>query len=1257
MHKEQENKQIAEENRVFFPLVVIGAGEGGVEGLTELFTQLPANTGMGFVYIENAQKKPKHAVEKLLQQATTMVVSRVSKPVTILKDHVYILPPDATVTINNGVLTPNETEPSNAPRLVIDQFMLHVAETWNARSIGIVLSGVMEDAALGLKAIKSAGGITYAQDESAPYPTMPRAAIAQGSVDNILPPAEMAKELDRLSKLPGLQLFYADNDESPLLEEQQQLSGKIEELEPVAPILQMLKIVVGVDFTHYKENTIKRRILRRMILFKMESVSAYLDYLKKNKSEIHSLYNDLLINVTHFFRDPDAVELLSGTILPQLLNDRSYENPLRIWVPACSTGEEAYSMAMLIIEAMGDRPNLQAVEIFATDLSEQAITKARIGAYAINDLGQVSPERLQKFFSKIDGHYRINKSIRDMCVFAPQNLFKDPPFSRINLVSCCNLLIYLDIVLQKKIMANFHYALKPNGYLLLGKSETTNSSSNLFVQIDKKVKIYQKKNDTASRAMFELNYHLPTTEPPPVVPRREAPKMINTDKNVDKIIDNLLLTQFAKAAVVVSFDMEIAQFRGSTGLYLEPSPGKASLNLIKMARPGLALELRNGAHQAIKENRHIEKNGIEINYKGNMHRVGFEIIPLLNYTNEKLLLIVFDEQKFSSLPEKASLTKDRKLKQVEAELISLREDMRSIVEEQEAANEELQSANEEIVSSNEELQSINEELETSKEELESSNEELLTINQELQMRNEQLAESQEYTESIIYTIRESVLVLDSSLRIRVVNRAFYNTFKVREEDTEGKYIFEMHKRQWNIPKLKELLEVLLPSNGYINGYEIKHSFDSIGEKVLLLNARVIKQKVHRQQFVLLAIEDITEHRQAERLLEEREAWLRNMTDNVPVMIWVAGADKNFTYLNKTWLEFTGRNLRQEIGIGWTEGVHKSDLEHTLTTYHESFEQRSPFRIEYRMKRKDGEYRWILNHAVPTFSADGEFTGYTGSCVEIHDKRLMNDELEKRVHERTQALQESNIKLEKSNNELQQFAYVVSHDLQEPLRKIVTFSNRIKEQQESKIPFEGKDYLDKISTSAERMRGLIDDLLNFSRITRIGAGFVQTDLNQVVKNSLANLDLLIQETNTEISVEPLPKVNAVPVQINQLFDNLIGNAIKFVRTGFNPVIRITCRMLTKTDIEGLTRLKPAGTYYDIMFSDQGIGFDPTFAEQIFVIFQRLNPVGNYAGTGIGLALCRKIAENHGGWIYAESKENEGSIFHLILPSTKMNGDAE
>ncbi|RYY44852.1 MAG: PAS domain S-box protein, partial [Chitinophagaceae bacterium] len=1022
--------------------------------------------------------------------------------------------------------------------------------------------------------------------------------------------------------------------------------------ENLTAIIGLLKRATGVDFSHYKTSTIRRRIIRRMLIYRLQTLDDYYKHIKENAGEVTILYQDILINVTSFFRDPDAMEYVKKTLLPKVLKAKGPSEAIRIWVPACATGEEAYSMAITLMEAVSDK-DMPPVQIFATDLSDVCIAKARIGFYAPSDLANVSPARLKRFFEKIDGGYRLVKSIRDLCVFANHNVFKDPPFSRLDFISCCNLMIYLDGTLQKKLMTIFHYALTRNGYLILGKSETVSTSPQLFSQLEKKYKVFVPKKDTTTRPIFDTPFRVNDTE----TGKNAGIEKLLSKKDVvrtevERTIETLLLREYIPPSVVVNLHMDILHFYGSTGFFLEPSHGKASLNLLKMARPGLTYELRNSIHKASKSGERVRKEGLQIKSKEGTHSIAIEVMPLTSNGDDPLYLVVF-ERSTTLLPsdERDSLSKDKMVKQLQDELTIAKEDMHSIIEEQEASMEELQSASEEIISSNEELQSINEELETSKEEVESANEELLTINAELQLRNEQLAESYEYAETVFETLGEAVLVVTKDFRVKTANKSFYTIFQVSEKETEGMLLFELGNKQWNILRLRELMEEVISDNKSFRGFEMSHTFPKIGHKTMLLNARRILQKIHRQQLIVLTIQDITELRQGEKIIREQEAWFRNMTNNVPVMIWRSGTDKGCSFVNSTWLQFTGRKLEQELGMGWTESIHPDDCEECIRIYMRSFDKRKPFKTECRLRRHDGEFRWVIKEEQPIFSAEGEFLGYIASCTEIHEKKLAHQEMEARVAQRTTELKEALEELAYTNDELSQFAYVASHDLQEPLRKIITYTDRLTDKRKVWTKDE-KAHLDKIINSSERMRRLINDLLNFSKTARSNKAFKKVELAEIVNEALKDLDLKIDEKRAKINVRSSLAVEGNALQLYQLFYNLIGNALNFSIESKPPLITVTSKKLSRTKLASYTALDQKSNYVEIVVKDNGIGFKPEFAEQIFAIFQRLNTSEKYAGSGIGLALCRKIVTNHRGIIFAESTPGEGSSFHIILPVKQM-----
>lgn len=960
-----------------FPIVAIGASAGGLEAVAELLKHLPADTGMAYVYIQHMDATHKSMLSAILSRSTKMKVQEAKHLAPIEANNLYIIPSDKDISIIDGVLTLNPRTERGSMHKPIDKFFTALADKRKEGAIGIVLSGSANDGTVGLRAIKSAGGLTFAQDESAQFQSMPKSAIAEGSVDMVLSPKEIAAELDRLGKKADVIQVAMMEDE-----DEEKPGHDVESQEEIAAILQLLKKSTGVDFAHYKMNTIKRRIIRRMLVQKLDNISDYLQFLRQHTNESMVLYQDLLINVTAFFRDPESMEYLKKVLFPRMLENASPNEPIRIWVPACSTGQEPYSLAMLLMEVLGDNAANTAIQIFATDLSELAIAKARLGLYSANEVADLEPKRLQRFFSKVDGSYRIEKTIRDLCVFAPHNAFKDPPFSRLDFISCCNMMIYLDSVLQKKILATFHYSLNPDGYLMLGKSETISASAHLFTQVEKTYKIYARKKDANGKALFDMNYPLRVGErETKSTTRRSLQKDASNTIGLDKVVDDILLSNYIPASVVVNEELEILQFRGSTGLYLEPSPGKASLSLLKMARPGLSLELRNAIHKANKSWQTVKRSGLEIKLNGQVHQVSIEVLPLKADAEERLFLVVFNQtvmQPGSDM--KSSFSKDRLVKQLQDELATMKDDMRSIIESQEVNNEELQSANEEIVSSNEELQSINEELETSKEEVESTNEELMTINTELQMRNDQLAEAYEYSEAVFGTIREALLVLDHDLRIKSANKTFYRIFHAKEEDTEGVLIYEIGDGQWDIPKLRALLEEIVPANTYITGYEVEHVFPHIGKKIMRLNARRIIQKIHRQHLILLAIEDVSEHLEAVKTATEKEMWFNLVTNNLPVLTWGTDAGRKFNYINATWQEFTGRPFQQEKNYDWTVAVHKEDIQGVLETFNSSFEERKPFTNTFRLMRQDGTYQHVKNVAKPLYSSEGSFTGYLGTCM-------------------------------------------------------------------------------------------------------------------------------------------------------------------------------------------------------------------------------------------------------------------------------------
>ncbi len=778
-----------------FPVVGIGASAGGLDAFKKLLKAIPVDSGMAYVLVQHLDPSHESMLVEILQKVTLIPVLEIADDIKVQPNHIYILPSNKMMIANDGVLelTPRPAKSKMERNLPIDLFFTSLSEVHQSHAIGVVLSGTASDGTMGLKAIKEQGGITFAQDEaSAAYEGMPNSAVEAGVVDFVLPPDKIPQKLlEVISIIKG-----KDVEDIPQQDE-----------DVFKQILSLLRIRKGTDFTYYKPSTIRRRILRRMAINKTEEPSVYLKYLREKKPEQDLLYQDLLIPVTDFFRDPKIYDSLCKAVFPLIVKNKKDGEPIRVWVAGCSTGEEVYSMAICFKDLLGDRfseDGHQRMQIFATDISEPAIAKARSGIYSKTDVIGLSEAHLKEYFTKNNGDYQAKKSIRDLCVFAVHNFLKDPAFSKIDFISCRNVLIYMEPYLQKKALATFHYALNQKGFLLLGKSETTSGVPDHFgvcqlKDTAKTDKIFTRK-DIASR-------FVPTAT---IVSEKNFTDTNSYTKSepvrtgFQKTADDIILSKYTPAGVVVNEAMDIVHFRGSTGHFLEPSPGKASLNVLKMAKEGLSFELRNILHKAKKENTTVVKENIPIQINGIQTNISIEAIPLPNVIEPHYLVLfhqkTVDSRQLAAGNKQATVTnkretanekremrnaQDLRIAQLEKELAQSREDMRSITEDQEAANEELQSANEELLSGSEELQSLNEEMETSKEELQSTNEELTVVNQEIIGLNEQITEARDYAEAIISTLYEPLLVLDKNMRIKSANSSFYKTFQVNEKIQKG----------------------------------------------------------------------------------------------------------------------------------------------------------------------------------------------------------------------------------------------------------------------------------------------------------------------------------------------------------------------------------------------------------------------------------------------------------------------------------------
>jgi two-component system CheB/CheR fusion protein len=777
IEEETAEKQAPGKEGTPLTIVGVGASAGGLEAFSRLLSYLPSDTGLALVFVQHLASHHESALPHLLASATRMSVVQASEDLELEADTVYVIPPGVHLEIHNGRFHLLPRPDGEGMFMPVDYFFHSLAGYAQEKAVGVILSGTASDGADGLREIKVQGGITLAQTPtSAKYDGMPRAAIATGAVDMELGLQELAKQLTHLARHPFLRHRKPRHTGEDMMVSDRQM----------AEIFARLRNAAGVDFTHYKPGTIKRRLQRRMLLNRLTGVDSYLKYLRQHPPEVDALYQDVLIHVTRFFREPKSFEALREVVLPRLL-ERNPET-IRVWVPGCSTGEEAYSVAMLLLEVLDERGNNLTIQIFGTDVSEEAVEQARRGIFPESIAADVDKERLRRFFSRTDGNYRIAKNVRDLCVFARQDITRDPPFSNLDLVLCRNLLIYLDATVQKKVLGIVHYALCTNGFLMLGSAESTGPNNDLFVPVDKKQRIYGKRPVHAPPVSFPLEYG-PRFEGvrPPFPQRLQAGPYADAER--------LLLDIYTPAAVIVNEDLSIVHTRGKTGFYLELSAGTPNLNLLKMARRGLLHGLRSALHEVRRETRPTRREGLKVSFNGQGRVVDLAVYPLA-VQEQRHYLVAFEDVTERQPPEPksegerslpAAGTDDgcaKRIRVLQEELDSNRDYLQATIQDLEAANEELQSANEEILSSNEELQSTNEELDTAKEELQSTNEELNTVNEELHSRNEELSLANSDLSNLLGSVDIAIVMVSTDLRIRRITPMAERVLNLRIGDLD-----------------------------------------------------------------------------------------------------------------------------------------------------------------------------------------------------------------------------------------------------------------------------------------------------------------------------------------------------------------------------------------------------------------------------------------------------------------------------------------
>ncbi|HEX7788606.1 MAG TPA: CheR family methyltransferase, partial [Methylomirabilota bacterium] len=997
----------------------------------------------------------------------------------------------------------------------------------------------------------------------------------------------------------------------------------------VSQVLDQLRMTTGVDFSSYKRNTLLRRINRRAVLHKMENLREYARFLQGDPVEAQALYQDVLISVTSFFRNPDAFEVLKSKVFPRLVKDRSRHDPVRVWSIGCSTGEEAYSIAIAWAEFLEAARVQIPLQLFATDLNGASIEKARAGIYPRNIVEDVSLDRLRRYFFESDGTYRISKAIRDTTVFARHNVLTEPPFSRIDLISCRNLLIYLELSLQQKAMGMMHYALKPGGVLWLGGSETVGSYRDLFEVEDAKYKMYVKKPGPPRLAPHAFSGDVLAHrrgEPPPREVGVAGP-------DVHREADRVLLAKYTPPSVLVNPDMEILQFRGDTGGYLTPAPGKASLNLFKMLRDGLLVGVRAALHRAKRQETAVREDGLRVRADGSHRRVNVHALPIRGTTPgaQMHFLVLFEDagpsdpakpakpsgkaKRAGAAERKARENSEQEAAQLAQELAATREYLQSVIEQQEAANEELQSSNEEVQSANEELQSINEELETSKEEVQSSNEELATVNQELQNRNVELGQSNNDFINLLGSVQLPIVMLGSDLRIRRFTAMAEKLLNLIASDV-GRPISDI-QLGIGVPNLEPMLIEVMEAVS-IKEVEVR---DKQG-RWHMLRIRPYRTQDNRIDGAVLVLIDIDAIKRDQETLRRQNALL----DQVNEAIFMWRLEGGIVYWNRGAQETYRFTQEQALGRKPYELLATSP---PAAAFLEALQRHGEWTGELTHTARDGSRVVVESRMVMERDPDG-----SGLVFEVNHPVTERKQLEESLRAQTGEL----LAADRAKDE---FLAVLAHELRGPLSPLTSALEIVKDPAAPRPVVERAWQI--MAHQVQNMARLVDDLLDVSRVSqgRIQLRREPVDATAVVGQAIEANRQLIDSRGQELnfSAPETPVVAEVdPLRLEQIVGNLLSNASKFTAHGGHIWISV--------DDDA-----SEGGEVVIRVRDDGIGISAAALPRLFDLFMQENtsidrPSG---GLGIGLTLVRHLVELHGGRVEARSAgPGRGSEFVVRIP---------
>jgi two-component system CheB/CheR fusion protein len=1230
-------------------VVGIGASAGGLPAFQALLRALPSDTGLAFVVLSHLVPDYTSMLAEILSRDTAMPVTEVRDEPQVEANRVYVIPPGREMVITAGSL--HLEGERGRQRRPIDRFLETLAQDRAESAIGVILSGTGSDGTLGLAAIKAAGGVTFAQDDSAQQTGMPQSAVNAGCVDRVMSPANIAAEIARVGQRLADAARAAESDPR----------------EQVDRVIAALHTRLGVDFAEYKPTTLQRRIRRRMLLHKIDTLEDYASFIEHDPGEGQLLYQDVLIGVTAFFRNPAAFETLAQRVMPELFVNRSRDEPLRAWVLGCSTGEEAYSVAIVLKEAAAQARCTAPIVVYATDLNGAAIDKARKGVYPSGIDVAVSPERLRRFFvQQRDGSFRVTQELRDLCVFARHDALHDPPFSRLDLITCRNVLIYMEPPLQRRLLPMLHYALKPGGFLFLGPSESISGAADLFEGFDPSSKLFRRK------PVQPLSARVPRLTgrftAPADAGRAVAASASRSGNEAEVVADRALLAEYAPPGVLVDAALEVQQFQGDTAPFLAPAQGKASLNLMKMLREPLLVPMRAALQRARKGGAAVRKEGIDLGGEEPRRRIALKVIPVRQPNlPDHCYWVMFEPEVEPVRPAdpvdatdadggaahhsaararagdgdalagragaparpgtraakgRTLADKDARILTLERELAATREALQSVIEQQETSSRELQTAAEEVQTANEELQSINEELQTSNEEIQSTNEELTTVNEELTTVNEELSRASNDLNNIFSSVQMAIVMVWPDLRIRRFTSVAGTLLKLIETDI-GRPIGDI-RPNFDGPDLPQLLQQVIETRR-LQDLEVR---DGTG-RWYLLRVRPYVTVEERVDGAVLVFVDIDRLKQNQQLLEWQARLLEQahepiVSRNVDGTIgyWNRGAERLYGYAST---EALGRPIESLLATELPES--RQSIDATL--------QRDGFWTgEVVQTTRDGRRLVVESMQVLIGEHGSGRHVIVDSHRDVTERKALEESLQLRVRQ-----------LADADRRRTEFLAMLAHELRNPLAPLRNAVQVLRHPGADAETVKRSHVL--IERQVATMTRLVEDLLDAARVAR---GLVQLrregmDLGACLQRACETARPLIEARGHGFTIALPPmrvRCEADSTRLEQVFVNLLANAAKF--TPEHGEVRVSLNVRRRES-------DPAQVEAVVSVQDTGVGIPPELLPRVFDLFAQGDQTLARAqgGLGIGLSLVRELVALHGGRVSADSAGvGCGSEFCVYLP---------